>query len=425
MYDYFAINNNCERGFRMDNIFLEKYARILIKSGVNIQKGQILVISSPIECASFSRMMARIAYQEGARDVVMNWNDELSLKDRYLYAPEEVFDEFPEWRKDFYISNMRKGAAFLSISASDPELMMDVKPERIARSEKASSLAVKEYMESIMSNKNTWCVASIPTKPWAEKVFPDLPDNEAIEKLWEVIFKTVRVDEDDPVASWEEHKADLKKRTDFLNSNNFRFLYYKNSLGTDLKIELPLNHLWLGGSDLTPKGVEFIANMPTEEVFTLPKKTGANGKAVSSRPLNHNGSLIEQFSITFKDGRIVDFSAEKGYEHLKNLIGTDEGSCYLGEVALVPFDSPISNSKILFFNTLFDENASCHLALGKAYPVCIKNGENMSEDELRKLGVNDSLIHEDFMIGTEDLEITGVTSLGEEINIFKNGNFTF
>ncbi|WP_427339419.1 aminopeptidase [Caloranaerobacter sp. DY30410] len=409
----------------MDNVLLEKYARLVVKTGLNIQKGQILVITSPIECDSFARMVAKVAYQEGAKDVVINWVDELFSKIRYMHAPEEVFEEFPQWKKEFYMYYMKQGAAFLRISASDPELMKDVNPERIAKEHKASSASLKEYRESLMSNKNVWCIVSVPTKAWAKKVFPELSEDDAVEKLWDAILKAVRVDTEDPIASWEEHKNNLKKSLEFLNSNKFKFLHFKNSLGTDLKIELPENHIWLGGSDYTPEGVEFIANMPTEEVFTLPKKTGVNGTVVSSKPLNYNGNLIENFTLTFKDGKIIDFKAEKGYESLKQLIETDEGSCYLGEVALVPYDSPISKSNILFYNTLFDENASCHLAIGKAYPVCIKNGENMSKEELEKLGVNDSLVHEDFMIGTEDLEIIGITVEGKEISVFKNGNFTY
>jgi aminopeptidase len=409
----------------MNNELLEKYARLLIRTGINIQKGQTLVINSPIECASFARSLSRIAYTEGAREVVINWRDELSSKIKFMHAPEEVFEEFPDWQRDFYLSNVRKGAAFLNISASDPELMKDVNPERMVKAQKASSTAIKEYRERLMSNRNVWCVASIPTIAWAKKVFPKLSEDEAVEKLWDAIFKTVRVDTIDPVASWETHKMNLKKSMDFLNSNNFKYLQYKNSLGTDLKIELPENHLWLGGSEYTPEGIEFIANMPTEEVFTLPKKTGVNGIVVSSKPLNYNGNLIEKFSLTFKEGRIVDFKAEKGYDILKKMIETDEGSYYLGEVALVPHDSPISNSNILFYNTLFDENASCHLAIGKAYPVCIKNGENLSDEELAKLEVNDSIVHEDFMVGSEDLQIVGVTAEGEEISVFKNGNFAF
>ncbi len=407
----------------MDKKLLEKYARLIVKIGVNIQQGQTLVISSPIECASFTRIVSEIAYKEGAREVVLNWGDELTSKIKYLNAPEEVFDEFPQWKKEFYMSYVKDGAAFLSIHASDPELMKDVDSERISRANKASNIALKEFRERIMGNKNAWCVVSMPTKSWAKKVFPDLKEDEAVNNLWDAILRTVRVDEDDPITTWEEHKKNLQRRMDILNSNKFKYLNYKNSIGTDLKVELPKKHIWVGGSDYTPEGVEFIPNMPTEEIFTLPKKTGVNGTVVSSKPLNYNGELIEDFKFTFKDGRIVDYSAQKGYEALKNLIETDEGSCYLGEVALVPYDSPISNSNILFYNTLFDENASCHLAIGKAYPVCVENIENMKEQDLEKLGMNDSLVHEDFMIGTKDLEIIGVTSSGEEISIFKNGNF--
>ncbi|MCB2305422.1 aminopeptidase [Clostridium estertheticum] len=409
----------------MDNKLLEKYALLLVKTGINIQKDQTLVINSPIECADFTRIVSRIAYLEGAREVVVTWRDELSTKIKFMFAPEEIFSEYPDWQRDFYVSSARKGAAFLSISASDPELMKDVNPERLSKSNKAASTAIKEYRDRMMSNKNVWCVASIPTQAWANKVFPKVPEDEAMEKLWNAIFKTVRVDALDPVASWETHKSNLKKSMDYLNLNNFKYLQYKNSLGTDLKIELPENHLWLGGSDYTPGGVEFIANMPTEEVFTLPKKTGVNGTVVSSKPLNYNGNLIENFSLTFEKGKVVEFKAETGYDILKSIIETDEGSCYLGEVALVPYDSPISNSNILFYNTLFDENASCHLALGKAYPVCIKNGENLSNEELSRLEVNDSFVHEDFMVGTEDLQIIGITADGKKVSVFEKGNFAF
>lgn len=409
----------------MNKNLWEKYARLIVKTGINLRKDQTLVITAPIESAAFTRVVAQVAYQEGARDVILNWKDELFAKLRYLYAPEAVFEEFPQWQKEFYFSYMKQGAAFLSIAASDPELLKDVDPERVAKAQKTSNKALKAYKERLMSNKNVWSVISIPTKSWAKKVFPDLAEDAAVDKLWEVIYSTVRVDNEDPVAAWELHKNKLKTRMDFLNSHHFSTLHYKNSRGTDLKIELPENHIWLGGSEYTPEGIEFIANMPTEEVFTLPKKTGVNGTVVSSKPLHYNGNLIEQFSLTFEAGKVVDFTAEKGYEILKKLIDTDEGSCYLGEVALVPQDSPISNSNILFFNTLFDENASCHLALGKAYPVCIRNGENMSKEGLDKLGVNDSLVHEDFMIGTDDLDIIGITADGSEIPVFKQGNFAF
>lgn len=409
----------------MNRNFLKKYASLIVKEGINIQKNQILVINSPIECAEFTREISEIAYKEHAKDVVVVWNDELLAKIKYLNAPEEIFEEFPNWRKELYVSYAKKGAAFLSISASDPELMKEVEPERLMKANKAGSIALKEYREKLMSDKNVWCVVSVPTKAWSKKVFPNLSEDEAVEKLWSAIFNAVRADVEDPVASWKVHKNNLRKSMNFLNENNFKYLQYKNSLGTDLEIELPKNHLWLGGSSRTPENVEFIANIPTEEVFTLPKKTGVNGIVVSSKPLNYRGNLIEDFSITFKEGRIVDFTAKKGYDSLKSLIDTDEGSKYLGEVALVPYDSPISNSNILFYNTLFDENASCHLAIGEAYPVCIKNGENMSKDELKSMGVNHSIEHVDFMIGTEDLSIIGTKENGEKITVFRNGNFQY
>lgn len=409
----------------MDSNLLEKYAQLIVKRGINIQQGQTLVISSPIECAAFVRLVARIAYLEGARDVVLNWKDELFSKIRFSYAPDAVFSEFPAWQQEFFVSYVKQGAAFLTISASDPELLKDVNPERVAEVQKTSTKALQEFRERLMSNRNTWCVVSIPTQAWAKKVFAGIPEAEAVEKLWQAIFETARVNTADPILAWEDHKKSLQTRMALLNKYQFKFLHYKNSLGTDLVIELPQNHIWLGGAEYTPEGIEFIANIPTEEIFTLPQRTGVNGKVVSSKPLNYNGNLIEEFSLTLKDGKIIDFQAQKGYDILKRLIETDGGSYYLGEVALVPYDSPISNSNILFYNTLFDENASCHLAIGKAYPVCIKDGENKNKEELAELGVNDSLLHVDFMIGTEDLVITGVTADDHEIAVFTKGNFSF
>ena len=409
----------------MEQELMQKYARLIVKTGVNIQKKQTLVIISPLECAPFARAMAEVAYQEGARDVVISWRDELFAKLRYQQGPEEIFDEFPEWQKEMFTSLVNKGAGFISIAASDPELLKDVDPDRVARAMKASTTALKEYRERLMAHKNTWCVVSMPTLAWAKKVFPELEDAEAMEQLWQAICRAVRVNEADPVAAWQKHQAHLQKAMDFMNGHDFRCLKYKNAAGTDVSIELPAGHVWLGGSEKTPGGVEFFANMPTEEIFTLPLKTGINGKVVSSKPLNYHGNLIDGFSLTFEKGKVVDFSAECGYEVLKKLLETDAGASFIGEVALVPYDSPISNAKILFYNTLFDENASCHLALGKAYPICIKGGEDMTREELEQHGVNDSLVHEDFMIGTEDLEIIGVNAVGEEIVVFKNGNFAF
>jgi len=407
----------------MDLTALEKYARLIVKTGINIQQNQILVITSPVECAPFARLVAKTAYEEGAKDVVMNWRDELFSKLRFLHAPEEVFETFPQWEKDFYLFYLQQGAAFLTIDASDPEILKEVNPERVAKSQRTRNSALKAFREDLMSNKNAWSIISIPTGVWAGKVFPELPEGAAVDKLWTAILQAVRVDADDPVAAWEDHKSALQQRLDFLNSHRFQFLQYKNGQGTDLRVELPQNHIWLGGAERTTGGVEFIANMPTEEVFTLPKKTGVNGTVVSSRPLSYNGNLIERLSFTFVDGKIVQFDAGKHTEIVKKLIETDSGSCYLGEVALVPQKSPISETGIVFLNTLYDENASCHLAIGKAYPVCIEGSETMDREELAQAGVNDSLVHVDFMIGTNDMEITGITTDGKAVPVFINGNF--
>ncbi|MBV7274423.1 aminopeptidase [Clostridium sp. PL3] len=406
------------------NKLLQKYAELSIKIGVNLQKGQTLVINSPIECAEFTRILAKEAYSTGAKDVHVEWSDEELTLIKFINAPEEAFKEFPKWKADGYETLAKGGAAFFSISSSNPELLKGVDPKRIAESNKTRSIALKKYREYIMNSTVSWSIVSIPTKAWAKKIFSELSDEEAIEKLWKNIFKIVRVDKDNPIEAWNEHLKNLQKKVDFLNEKKFKKLHYISS-NTDLTIELPEKHLWSGGGEYNEKRTYFVANMPTEEVFTLPLKTGVNGKVTSTKPLNYSGNLIEDFTLIFKDGKIIDFSAEKGYETLKKLIETDEGSHYLGEVALVPYDSPISNSNIIFYNTLFDENASCHLALGEAYPICLENGGTMTEEELKKSGANISLTHVDFMIGSPDLNITGETKSGEIIQVFKNGNWAF
>lgn len=400
---------------------IEKYADLLVRVGINIQDKQTLVINSPIECAEFTRVVTKKAYEAGAREVFVRWSDELSQKMKYEMASDEVFDEFPQWMTDMYNDFADKDAAFLSIAASDPELMKDIEPKRISRQNKVRNKALEYYRTRLMSDKNVWCIASIPTESWAKKVFPEGGEN-AVALLWDAIFKAVRVDRDDPVQAWRDHQESLKANIDFLNKACFKFLKYKNSIGTDVTVELPDGHFWAGGGSKSPQGHDFVANMPTEEVFTLPKLDGVNGKVVSSLPLNYNGNLIENFSFTFENGIVMEFTAEKGFDTLKELLESDEGACRLGEVALVPYDSPISNQKILYFNTLFDENASCHFALGKAYPM-VNGVENMTPDEMTAAGINDSLIHEDFMIGTEDLEIIGIKEDGTEVQIFKKGNF--
>lgn len=409
----------------MDKNLLKKYAMLAVNTGVNIKKDNILVITSPIETAEFARLIAKEAYNFGAKEVIVHYSDQQLTKIKLENSSLETISDYPSWMAEGYNYYARQGACFISIAASDPDGLKGVSVEKIGESQKARTTALKEYYDNSMSNKCRWCVLSVPTLSWAKKVFPNLSDEKALESLWDVIFKTVRIDTKDPIKAWENHNAYLEEKIKFMNDNNFKSVHLKSSNGTDLNIELPEGHIWAGGSEEDVKGIPFNANMPTEEIFTLPKKTGVNGIVYSSKPLSYGGNLIDNFSITFEDGRAIDFTAETGYDILKQMLESDEGAKYLGEVAFVPYNSPISNSKLIFFNTLFDENAACHLAFGRAYESCVKNADKYSEEELEKMGVNNSVIHVDFMIGTSDLEITGINKNGETIKIFSNGNWAF
>lgn len=409
----------------MNKSFLIKYASLAVNIGVNIQKDNILVISSPIETAEFARLITEEAYKSGAKDVIVHYGDQKLTKIKLENSSLETISNIPEWQAESYNYYARQEACFISISASDPDGLKGVPVEKIGASQKARTSALKEYFDNSMSNKCRWCVLSVPTLSWAKKVFPKVSDDEAMESLWDVIFKTVRVDTENPVNAWKKHNAYLEEKIKFMNKNNFKSVHLKSANGTDLNIELPEGHIWAGGSEGDVNGIPFNANIPTEEVFTLPKKTGVNGIVYSSKPLSYGGNLIDNFSITFKDGKAIDFTAETGYDVLKQMLESDEGAKYLGEVAFVPYNSPISNSKLIFFNTLFDENAACHLAFGRAYESCVKDADKYSEEELEKIGVNNSVIHVDFMIGTSDLEITGINKNGEAIQIFSNGNWAF
>ena len=402
---------------------LREYARLLVQIGLNIQRGQRLVISAPVECAAFARLCAREAYDAGCREVVMNWHDDALTRMKYLQADEAVFDEVPLWRRHFFNDHALEGAAYLAISATDPENLKGVDPQRLVRSQQASGKALRDFDRLQMCGGFPWCIASIPIPSWARTVFPALSEAEAMEKLWNAIFQSVRITGDGrAVERWQEHLATLHRRLERLNALRFQSLHYTNSLGTDLTIELPEGHIWQAGDDVTLSGQSYIANIPTEEIFTAPLKTGVNGVVYSALPLVNDGTIIDKFHFVVKDGRIVEAHAEKGEEALRAAISVDEGASYFGEVALVPYDSPISNQKILFYNTLFDENAACHIAFGEAYP-CLQGGQEMSKDELKARGLNDSITHVDFMVGTPDLSIVGTTHDGREIPVFVNGNF--
>ena len=402
---------------------LREYAQLLVRVGLNVQKGQTLVISSPVECAFFARLCAAEAYAAGCREVVMNWSDDALGRMKYLHAEDSVFDTVPLWRRHFYNDYALEGAAYLAISASDPENLKGVDPSRLVRSQQASGKALKDFDRLQMCSGFPWCIASIPIPGWARKVFPDLPEAEAMDKLWEAIFRAVRISGDGrAVEKWQTHLETLARRVDRLNALDLKSLHYTNSLGTDLTVELPEGCVWEAGNDRTVSGIRYIANIPPEEIFTAPLKTGVNGVVYASLPLAHDGHIIDRFRFVVKEGRIGEGHAETGESALKAAISVDEGAAYFGEVALVPYDSPISNQKILFYNTLFDENAACHIAFGEAYP-CVEGGRQMTKEQLKERGLNDSITHVDFMVGTPDLTITGKTRDGREVPVFVNGNF--
>ena len=402
---------------------LREYARLLARVGLNLQKGQRLVISSPVECAAFARLCAQEAYDAGCGEVVMNWHDDAMARMKYLQADDRIFDTVPLWRRHFFNDHALEGAAYLAISASDPENFKGVDPKRLVRAQQASGKALKDFDRLQMCGGFPWCIASIPIPSWAKRVFPGVSEEEAMEKLWDAIFASVRISGDGKaVEKWQAHLDTLHERLEKMNALNFKSLHYTNSLGTDLTVELPEGHIWEAGDDVTLAGRSYIANIPTEELFTSPLKIGVNGVVYSALPLAHDGNIIDKFHFVVKDGKIVEAHAEQGEETLKAAISVDEGASYFGEVALVPYDSPISNQKILFYNTLFDENAACHIAFGEAYP-CLKGGQQMTKDELKARGLNDSITHVDFMVGTPDLSIVGTTHDGREIPVFINGNF--
>ncbi|WP_417006671.1 aminopeptidase [Aquibacillus salsiterrae] len=402
---------------------LEKYAQLAIKTGVNLQKGQGLILNTPVEAAEFARLVVKEAYAAGAKNVHVEWNDGTMTYQKMKHAAMDVLENFPEWRVQGLEDMVKDGYSLLTIYGEDPDLLKGVEQERISAVNKASAAALSEYRDYIMNDKITWSIVGYPVKAWAEKVFPDLLGEEAKEKLWQEIFRICRVDQENPVEAWKQHNETLRQARNYLNKKQYKSLIYQAE-GTDLTIDLVEGHIWHGGSTTSVAGTEFNPNMPTEEVFTMPDKYGVNGTVTSTKPLSYGGNLIENFTLTFKDGKVVDFSAEKGAEALQNMLDTDEdGARRLGEVALVPHQSPISQSNIIFFNTLFDENASCHLALGKAYPTNIANGPEMNKTEMDKHGVNDSLIHEDFMIGSAMLTIDGITKDGKKEEIFRDGNW--
>lgn len=401
---------------------LDRYADLIVNIGLQIKKGQKLVINATTESVDLVRAIARKGYEAGAYLVKVNWNDDTISRLRYDHADEGAFLEEPKWYAGEMVELAEQNAAVVSVVSSDPDLLKGVPQERIVNHQKTYGKTMRVYREYSLSNKFSWCVVAAPSAAWAAKVFPDAPQDQQVAKLWDAIFEAVRADRDDPVAAWEEHIQTLNQKADYLNAKQYKRLHYI-APGTDLFVGLPEGHIWVAADSANEKGDAFVANLPTEEVFTAPLASDVSGHVSSTKPLSYGGNLIDGFTLTFENGRITGVKAEKGEETLKNLVEMDEGSHYLGEVALVPHFSPISQSGILYYNTLFDENASNHLAIGAAYPFCLKGGTKMSDEELAKSGLNKSMTHVDFMIGSAEMDIYGVTADGKEEQIFRQGNW--
>ncbi len=403
---------------------LQKYAELLVKVGLNVQEKEPVYIQASIDASEFVHLVVEEAYKIGAEDVKVRYNDDRIAQLKYQYEPEAFFENVKQYDIDEKMDYLDRKAAFLSIVSSSPDSLKDADPNKIRKYMAANGKAFKDYMVAVQSDRMSWCVASYPSVGWAKMMFPELSDDEAVNKLLETILKTVRVDQEDPVKAWEDHDHLLHEKADYLNNKKYKALHYKSE-GTDLTIELPDGQYWSGASSVNSKGNSFVANMPTEEVFTAPHKNGVNGTVSNTLPLSYSGNIIDDFTLTFKDGVVVDYKAGIGEEILKSILETDEGSKRLGEVALVPVDSPISNMNTLFYNTLFDENASCHIALGSAYAFCIEGGKDMSAEQLAENGLNDSTTHVDFMIGSKDLSIDGILENGEKEPVFRDGNWAF
>lgn len=400
---------------------LERYAHMLLHVGLDLQKGQECVINASLEAAPLVRELMRQAYEMGAKDVHVNWQDAECEKLRYLGQDEETLSSFPDWKAEMYNSYCRRGCAYLAITSDDPDAFAGVDAARIALAGRAKTAATQEAVNCRMTGTAPWLVAGYPGVKWAQKVFPGLSEQEAVDKLWDAIAFVTRARQDDPDAAWKAHQAALDRRKAWLNAQHFTAMHYAASNGTDFTVGLVDKHIWDGGCVAIEGKRSFIPNMPTEEIFSAPDRRRAEGTLVSALPLSYNGSLVSDFRFTFQDGRVVDYDAKTGKDVLRGILTTDEGACRLGEIALIPADSPLAQLGLLFYSTLYDENASCHFALGRSYPSCYEGGESMNKEALVQAGVNDSLVHVDFMVGTRDLSITGIRADGTEVPVFAHG----
>jgi aminopeptidase len=404
------------------DVRLERLAEVAVKVGLGLQKGQELVMTAPLDALPLARAITEQAYKAGASLVTTLYGDELSALIRFTHAPDEAFDRAPSWLYEGMANAFRSGAARLAIAGDDPSLLAGQDADKVARANRSRSKAYMPALELIAGFAINWSIVSASTPAWARAVFPGEPDEVAVPKLWDAIFAASRVDRDDPIESWRRHNAELRARTEYLNAKNYRALRFRGP-GTDLEVGLADEHEWHGGATTAGNGVVCNANIPTEEVFTTPHKARVSGTVTSTKPLSYQGTVIEEIRVRFEEGRIVDATSRTGQEVLGKVLDTDEGARRLGEVALVPNSSPISQSGLLFYSTLFDENAASHIALGQAYSKCIRGGLSMSEESLVERGCNRSLIHIDWMIGSADVDVDGVTAEGGSEPLMRKGEW--
>jgi aminopeptidase len=402
---------------------LDKYADLIIKVGLNLQEGQKLIISAnPIDSVPLVRKVTQKAYQSGSRLVSTLWTDEHEIKTRIEHAPKDSFEEFPTWKTDAFLGSIQEGGAFLGIGGRDPNLLKDQDPDIVGTVNRVTQEHNTPIRKEISRNAVQWLYVCYPNPNWARAVYPDLPPEEAEIKLWDAVIQACRLDQADPVAFWNGYLDNLGDRSIRLTQKEYQALHFR-APGTDLRVGLPKNHIWVGGREKTPSNQEFCANIPTEELFTLPHRNQVNGTVRATKPLNYLGSLIEGIEMEFSNGEVVDFSASKGQKVLANLLDTGPNAKYLGEVALVPHSSPISQLNLLFLNTLFDENASCHLALGNAYPYTLTGGTEMSDEEFKAAGGNQSLVHVDFMFGSGEMDVDGILADGSTEPVMSSGEW--
>ncbi|HHZ7729983.1 TPA: aminopeptidase [Enterococcus faecalis] len=402
---------------------LKKYARLIAETGVNVQDNHTVVLQISVDQAPLARLITEEAYRLGAAEVIVQWSDETIQREFLAHAATDRIENVPQYKIDQTDDWIAKGASRISVVSSNPDALAGVDAQRVAAFQAANGKALVNLRKATQANKVSWTVVAAASEGWAAKVFPELATSEEqVDALWNEIFKTTRIYEENPVIAWDIHDKKLQEKAAELNEQQFTALHY-TAHGTDLTIGLPKNHLWEGAGSYNARGEEFMANMPTEEVFTAPDSRRVDGYVSSTKPLSYAGTIISGMKFTFKDGKVVDFSAEQGEEALKNLLAIDEGAKHLGEVALVPDPSPISQSGLIFYNTLFDENASNHLAFGSAYAFNLQGGTEMSEEELAAAGLNRSQTHVDFMVGSDKMNIDGIKEDGTIVPVFRNGDW--